>query len=129
MSKYSSKDLSLTVGGTEMVQHLLRIGNVKLAALLQESHTFGDAWFEALSTGIKKLEDLVLGGFYDDAATTGPDVKFNAVGTTVAIVITWGGSKTTSFSAVIESYERVPTKNQFTEYNVTLRPTGVVSEA
>lgn len=129
MAKYSSKDLTFTVGGTAMQNHLLRIGNVKVSALLAESHAFGDTWFEALSTGIKKMDDLSVGGFYDDTVTTGPDAVFSPIGTTVAIVITWGGSKTTSFSAIIESYERKPTKNEMTAFDVNLRPTGTVTEA
>lgn len=131
MAKYSSKDLTLTVGGTDMTQHLLRIGNLKISAILQESHTFGDAWFEAISTGIKKGDDIVLGGFYDDTAATGPDAIFggSAIGSTVAVVITWGGTKTSSFNAIIESYDRVPTKNQMHEFNANLRPTGTITEA
>jgi hypothetical protein len=129
VAKFSSKDLTFTVGGTAMQNYLLRIGNVKVKAILAESHAFGDTWFEAISTGIKQMEPLTVGGFYDDAATTGPDAVFSPIGTTVAIVITWGGSKTTSFSAIIEDYDRKPNRGGMTEWDSVLRPTGTVTEA
>jgi hypothetical protein len=104
---------------------------VKIAAILEESHPFGTTWFEALAVGIKRMEDLTLGGFYDDTATSGPDAKYGgaAIGTTVAVVITYGSTKTTSFNGIIADYERRLVRNQLHRYTVTLRPTGTVTEA
>lgn len=130
MAKYSSKDLSITVGGTDMSQHTRSIGGMKISKLLQESTSFGDAWFEALSTGIGKMDDLQIGGFWDDAAG-GPKAKYGVAqtGTTVAVVITLGSTNTISFSAIIQDYEARPAVNQVHEYMVTLKPTGTITEA
>ena len=48
---------------------------------------------------------------------------------TIAIVITWGGSRTSSFSAVLQSWTRTAVREGTTRYTATLVPTGAVSEA
>jgi len=129
MAKYGSDDLGITIGGTEMKNYIDTINDFAIEALLQEGTAFGDSWVEQLYTGIKKGSDLTLEGFYDDAATTGPDAKFIPIGTTVAVVITWGGSKTTSFSAIIKTYGRKPSRGELHRYSVTLSPTAAITEA
>ncbi len=129
MAKYGSDELGITAGGQEMKTHVDTIGGMDVEALLQEGHTFGDAWVEQLYSGIKRGTPLELAGFYDDTVTTGPDAVFNTVGTTIAMVITWGGTKTSTFSAVVSVYRRLPTRGETHRYSVTLIPTGAVTEA
>lgn len=128
MANYGSDDLSITVGGTELKNYIDSINDFSVEALLQEGTAFGDSWVEHLYTGIKQGNALTLEGFYDDAAS-GPDAKFNTLGTTVAIVITWGSTKTSSFSAVVQTYVRKPVRKELTRFTVTLMPTGAVTEA
>lgn len=129
MAKYGSDDLSITAGGTEMKNYIDTINGFEIEALTQEGTAFGDAWVEHLYTGIQEAKPLTLEGFYDDTATTGPDAKFNTLGTSVAFVITWGGSKTSSFTAIIKNYVRSPVRKELTRFSVTLLPTAAVTEA
>src|SRR5688572_31875270 len=101
---------------------------------MEESHAFGDSWFESLATGMKQMADVVLGGFYDDTATTGPDALFvttasgpSTSGTT--LIITYGSTKTTSVSTFIVKYRRTLALGKLHGFEVTLRPTGAVTEA
>lgn len=135
MATYSSKDLVIEFdnsGGTlqNMSQYVREINGVDVNAILQESHSFGDAWFEFLATGLKKMEKVTLKGFYDDTATTGPDAIFNAPGntTTRTLKLTWGGTKTTAVETIIESYRRIPTLNNITVFETVVQPTGAVTE-
>lgn len=131
MAKYSSKDFSITYGGTDMSQHVRTINGVEIEAILEEAHSFGDTWFEALSTGLKRMNDVEIGGFFDDTAVSGPDVKFgpSALGTAATLLLTWGGTKTTSVSAFAHKYTRIAQVGAETQYSAVLRPSGMVTEA
>lgn len=131
MATYGQSNLGITVGGTEMKTHIQTINGLEIEALTEESDTFGDSWIENLYVGIRRAQPLVLGGFYDDTATTGPDAKFGTavLGTTVAVVVTWGGTKTSTFSALVQKYKRTPVRGQLHKYEVTLLPSGAVTEA
>jgi len=139
MAKYGSGSLIVAVdnsGGSvvAMTQYITSINSVEVEALLEESHTFGDSFFETLASGVRRCSDLVLTGFFDDTSSTGPDAIFNSVASspsasTRTVTITWGGSKTTSFEALISKYSRTATRNELTKFEVTLTPTGTITEA
>lgn len=129
MATYGQSNLSFTVGGTEMKNYIISINAVEIQALTEQTDAFGDSWVENTYTGIKRLQPLTIGGVFDDTATTGPDAKFNTVGTTLACVITWGGTKTSTFSAIVTSYKRMASRGALTKYEVNLLPTGTDTEA
>lgn len=130
MAKYNSSNLTLTVGGHDITAYLLTIAAAKIIATIENAIHFGDVWDESIFAGVKKLDPIQLGGFFDDTATTGPDALLGSlqVGTTVTVVITWGGTKTTSFSAVISEYDRVAAVAKMTRFMATVTPTGAVTE-
>ncbi len=84
MAKYGSNSLIVAVDNSSgsavtMTSYITSINAVEVEAILTESHSFGDAWFEQLATGVRKASDLVLGGLFDDQGSTGPDAVFNDV--------------------------------------------------
>ena len=129
MTKYNSTNLDLSVGGQSMKAHILDDVTLAVEIGTEESTAFGDASASHISTGIKRAEPITVGGMYDDTAGTGPDVKFNVLGTTVAIIITWGGAKTSTFSAIVTKYQRIGKIGGMTRYVATLLPTGAITEA
>lgn len=141
MAKYGSPSLVIEFdnsGGTlvDITQHVLEINGVKISAILEESHSFGDAWFESLAVGLRKMAPVTIQGFYDDAASTGPDALFGLANfpsgpaaTTRTLRITWGSTKTTTVEMLIGDYERQATRGQIHRYAATLQPTGAVTEA
>ena len=129
MAKYSSKDLELTVGATSMKAHILDDVTLGIEVGTEEATAFGDEWEQHVSTGVKRGDPVTVGGYYDDTATTGPDAKLNTLGTTIAVVITWGGSKTSTFNAIVKRYERLAKVGEMTRYVSTLQPTGEITEA
>jgi hypothetical protein len=134
VAKYGSPSVVVSFGGTAITQHVQEINGVDIESLMEESHSFGDTWFESLATGMKKGSDVVLSGLYDDTATTGPDALFvtTAAGPSTAgtaLVITYGGSKTTTYSVFIVKYSRMLSRGKLHRYSVTLRPTGAITEA
>ena len=128
MAKYGSPDLAISVGGDNMEEYIHEIGELTKEAIIQEGHTFGDEWVKQYFTGVKQANEFTVSGFYDDTALTGPDAVFDNIGDTVEIIISWGGSKTTTFDAIIKSYGRAPSRGELTGYSCALVPTGVVQE-
>lgn len=139
MAKYGSDQLKVEIDGsdggslTDISQYVLGINGVTIEKLTEESHTFGDAWFEALQTGLKRMEDVDLDLFYDDTASTGPDAILNIASVTHAatrtLKITYGGTKTTTVETWITKYQRLPKRGELTKAKATLKPTGSVTEA
>jgi hypothetical protein len=117
-----------------MTQFTLEVNGIEIEAVLEESHSFGDSWFESLATGMRKLADIVKSGFYDDTATTGPDVIYNAVFSSPATAtrtqkFTYGSTKTSSVETLIFKYGRKLARARLHMYEVSLRPSGAVTEA
>lgn len=136
MANYSSKDFSVQIkdhGGTLRTiggAGLRSVGNIGVEAIIQESTAFGSAWATYLSTGIKKLAAIVIGGFYDDTAVSGLDVLFAGFegDLRTGTVFTYGSTKTSTVDTLVSKYERMPKINAETEVQVTLQPTGLVTE-
>ena len=134
MAKYGSKDLKIEVDNSsdtlvDLSQYITGINGVTVEAILEEGTAFGDTWVEQLFTGNKQTSAITLDGFYDDTASTGPDVILNALGSTRTLKVTWGSTKTTSVEAVITSYSRNPVRKELTKFQCVLTPTGTVTEA
>ena len=139
MAKYSSASAKVEfdlVGGTlqDMSAYVTDINGVDIESLTEESTPFTQAWQAHLPVGIFKVADIVIGGFYDDTATTGPDVVFNALSngpgaTSRTLKVTYGASKSTSVETWIVKMSRKLVRNGLTRFEVTLRPTGQTTEA
>ena len=129
MAQYGPDDFAITLGGHTFEEYVDTIDGLTIEAIIEDSNTFGDTWTEQLYSGLRRGQPVTIGGFYNDASNS-VSPKFNGnEGTTIAIVITWGGSRTSSFSAVLQSWTRTAVREGTTRYTATLVPTGAVSEA
>lgn len=132
---YGSNNIIISItdhGATPRIvtSYIRTINGLDVQAILVLGHTFGDTWEKSLYTNIRKAADVTFGGYYDDSATTSPNVLFSDFeGDTRAIIITWGNSHTSAFSGVLMSYKRLPVLNDLTKFESTFRPTGTVTEA
>lgn len=131
MAKYGSNALSLTIGGTEIKAYLRENVELEVEGASEDSTAFGDTWFKELTATLKRGLPFTVRGMYDDTAATGPDAKLGVatIGTEVAVVITWGGAKTSTFQALIKKYKRLASIGKLTAFESTLIPTGTVGEA
>ena len=138
MSKYGSDDVTIQVddsGGSlvDLSNYIDTINDLAISADTQETHAFGDSWLEHLATGLKRMDDVTLEGFYDDTASTGPHVVLNgdgaALGATRTLKVTIGGGKYVQCETIITKYTRKPNRGELTRFTAVLRPTGAVTEA
>lgn len=133
MAKYGQPDLVIevddTVAGTltDISADVDTINGADVEAITQQSDAFGDSWVTHLYVGVRRLQPITLEGFYDDAVGSGALI-LNAPGEVRSVKLTWGGSKTTSFEAIISKFNRTPARNELTRYMAELSPTGPVVE-
>lgn len=134
MAKYGSINFGFSFGGTDMTAHIQSVNGFDVESVTEDSQSFGDTWPEVLPTGNKRASDVEVEGLFDDAAG-GPSAIFLAALPTApstapsAVVMTWGGTKTSSYNAFCVKFTRIATRNQITRYRATIRPTGAVTEA
>lgn len=139
MANYGSNSLTFKIdladaGSLVNISNFVRsINGFEVERLLTESTAFGDSWVEHLQTGLRRGNDVEIGGYYDDtAAASGPE-GLNIAAVTHAVTrtveITWGGTKTSTFEVWIQKYSRKPSVGNLTEWSATLRPSGAVTEA
>lgn len=132
MAKYGSPDLKIEVanaGGTLVDLSAYIDDDIKLdiEGMMEELLAYSASWPTQVSTGVKKASDITLGGMFDDTATSGPHVILNAIGSTRSVKITWGGSNTSTFEAVIKTYSLKSSKGSMTRFEAVLTPTGAVA--
>ncbi len=132
MSKYGSPDVKIEVDNSsgalvDLSAYIDEDIALDIGATLEELLAFGATWGSQLSTGVKVASEITLGGMFDDTATTGPHVILNAVGATRSVKVTWGGSNTSNFEAVISKYSIKASKGAMTRFEATLVPTGAVT--
>jgi hypothetical protein len=116
----------------DLSQYIREVGGVNIEALTQESHAFGDAWVEHLYTGVRRVNEITLSGYYDDAAATGPHALFGQtsdIGAEREIEFDFGSSDIVHFDYLLASYNRMPVVGELTRFEATIRPTGAVTTA
>jgi len=138
VAKYGPSSVSLVLddsGGTarDLSQYLISLGGVKVTAGMVDSTGFGDSWAESLSTGMRSMDDLTIEAWYDDTANTTDavlgDVANGPADQQKTLVLTYGGSKTTTVEGWIVDYERVLDKDSLHIVRANFRPSGAATEA
>lgn len=133
MAKYSSADFQVwfdNTGGTpvDMSAYITDAGDMEKEIATEEITPFSAANEAHASSGVSSVKEIVLKGAYDDTATTGPHVIFNALGDTRTLKYVWGGAKTTSVETIIANYKRLPKVKNLVGFEVKLLATGAVTE-
>lgn len=139
MANYGSNSLTIEIdladgGALVNISNFVRTFNgLEVERVLQEGHGFGDSWFEHLQTGLRKANDITIGGYYDDtAAASGPEglnIASQTHAVTRTLKVTWGGTKTSTVEVWIQKYNRKGSVGNLTEWEALLRPSGAVTEA
>ena|ERR1700733_9203064 len=130
MANYASKDVSVEVNSVNMTAGITDAVATELAALCEDTTPYGVSWPNQTWSGLKEGTDIPLGGLYDSTPTTGTDAVFGGgLGSTVPVIITYGGTKTSSFNAIISKYKRSMSAKKLHRYTATLTITGAVTEA
>ena len=129
MAKFGPDDFTFTIDANSFEEHTDTFDGLAVEAIIEDSHTFGDTFVEQLYSGMRRGNPFTIEGFYDDVAN-GPDSLFAGnEGNTFAFILTWGSTKTSTFSALLATWTRNPQREGTTRYTATFNPTGVITEA
>ena len=138
MAKYGPSSVAITLddsGGTarNLSQYIISFGGIKINAGMVDSTGFGDSWKESLSTGVRSMDDISIEAWYDDTSNTTDavlgDVANGPADQQKTLVVTYGGSKTTTVEGWIVDYERVLDRDSLHVVRATFRPSGAATEA
>lgn len=130
--KHGSSEITVSYddgpGGTLrlITSYVLTMGAIKLTSNMQVSTAFGDTLEKMLPTGMSKIDQITLHGFFDDTATLGPHVVLIAPDTspqasTRSLVIVIGNSKTWSSEGYLVSYAVLGKVGTLTEFDAVLQ--------
>ena len=132
MAIRGSADVSFfLVGGFDILGYQTQIEDAH-EALLEESHTLGDAWREQSYVGVRQA-DFSQDGFYDDAVNANHDALSTGPG--VSRVLCYGpagtatGAPFTGYAGAMQiRYERIVSRAALHKARATYRGSGRVDE-
>lgn len=130
--KHGSSEITVSYddgpGGTPrtITSYVLTLGAIKLTSNMQASTAFGDSIEKMLPTGMSKIDQITIHGFWDDTATSGPHVVFLTPDTspqasTRTLAIVFGNSKTWTSEGYLVSYAVLGKTGNLTEFDAVLQ--------
>ena len=129
MAQFGPDDFAITIDANTFEEFVDTLDGLAIEAIIEDSHTFGDTFTEQLYSGLRRGQAFTIEGFYNDAANSVDALFAGNEGNTFAIVMTWGSTKTSTFSALLQTWTRTPVREGTTRYAATFMPTGVITEA
>jgi len=141
MAKRGSSDVSFEIqisdGGASSTgfasNYLTKIGDVVVNREAVDATGFGVVDETYIIGVMKKRDPLVISGFYDDTASTGPDAILNIGKITHtaprSTTLTFASGKTVTGTVWIEKYTRTLEVGNYHGYEASLRYTGTITEA
>lgn len=126
--KHNSSEVTISFNGQTMTSYGTQIDGFERDTKMVETTPFGATDATYVGSGVKRVKPVKITGFYDDTATTGPDAVFNTLSTFGTLIVGYGNSKQSSVSAGVMTYTRKPKVDDLTGYEVTLQPSGAVTE-
>lgn len=141
MAKHGSNEVSFEIqisdGGAASTgfasNYLTKIGDSVVNREAVDATPFGVVDETYIIGVMKKRDPLVISGFYDDTATTGPDAVLNIGKITHtaprSCTLTFSSGKTITGAVWIEKYTRTMEVGAYHGYEASLRYTGTITEA
>jgi hypothetical protein len=130
--KHGSSEITISYddgpGGTPrtITSFILTMGAIKLTSNMQANTPYGATVEAMLPTGVSKIDQITLHGYFDDTATTGPHVVFIAPDTspqaaTRTLAIVFGNVKTWTSEGFLVSYAVLGKAGNLTEFDAVLQ--------
>ena len=115
---YSGTPQTVTCG-------VLTLGAIKTNANMQAATTFCDTVEKQLATGMMKIDDVKLTGFFDDTATTGTHAVFSKINTgpqdaTRTLEVNFGNNNKFTAEGYVKDYAVIANQGNLTSFEATL---------
>lgn len=133
--KYGSSSIVIQYddgpGGTlrTITSYVNSIGGVKIEQLTEMTMPFGADHESHTPVGVQRVPDIVIEGWYDTTATTGPHVVFGdpddgPQDNTRTLTVTFGDNKSFTVETRLVDYEVIAQNGNLTRYRATVRQAG-----
>jgi len=128
--KHGSSEITISFDDSAGAPHVitcgvLTIGPVKINANMQAGTTFCDTVEKQLPTGMTKIDDVKLTGFFDDTPVSGSHVIFSKIDTnpqaaTRTLIVGFGNSNTWTAECYVKEYAVLANQGNLTSFEATL---------
>jgi hypothetical protein len=130
--KHGSSEITIAYddapGGTlrTITSFVLQLGAVKITSDMQPNTPFGATVEGMLPTGVSKIDQITIHGYWDDTAVSGPHVVFLTPDTspqaaTRTLQIVFGNARTWSSEGFLVSYAVLGKAGNLTEFEAVLQ--------
>jgi hypothetical protein len=130
--KHGSAEITIAYddapGGTlrTVTSFVLTMGAVKISSGMQANTPYGASVEGMLPTGVSKIDQITVRGFWDDTPTTGPHTVFltpdsSPQASTRTLQIGFGNSKLWSSEGFLVSYAVIGKAGNLTEFEAVLQ--------
>ena len=127
--RYGPADADVTYN-SQLLPDVTVISDITVEALMNEITPIGVGWETHAGVGVKRAPTITLEAPYaDDSNNLRDEVETVGLGNAATLLIAFGGSKTVSVSAIVQSITRNISRGNLTVFRAVLQPTGVVTEA
>lgn len=128
MARYGPADVAVTYSA-QAIADCTVMSSVETLARMQEITPFGSAWETHAPTGVKAMAPITLSAPYTDDQNLLRDKADDVgLGGTATLLLGFGGTKTASVSTILTSTKRNVQRGSLTMFEMTLQPTGTVTE-
>lgn len=137
MAKFGSSTIAVTYddgpGGTPrtVTPYINSIGGIKLEQINEMTMPFGQAYESHTPVGVQRMPDVVVEGWFDNTATTGPHVVFGtpddspADATRSFTFSPNSGTQLFSVETRLVDYEVIANNGQLSRFRATIRQAGL----
>jgi hypothetical protein len=129
MAKYTGLNFKLTWNAVDITSMVVGAITFSRDGVVEDTTPYGVADQQQTYAGMNKMPDITIEALYDDTVTTGSDAVFNNVGVSHPLVYTWGGTKTSTLSGIIKSYQRIGGVGKVLRIKAVIAQVGPVTEA
>jgi hypothetical protein len=129
MAKYGSPHVPyILIDGYDVKSDVTEINDLGIEAVLEETHTLGDSWFESTHVGLRKAT-FSQTGFYDDSAGHVNALTADNTGTQRVVVVGLSPTKSVGMAGAFGAkYTRLVDRGKLHKFKVVYTVTGAVEE-
>lgn len=125
-------ELDVTVGGAlgDISAYVTELGSWTKEALVEELTAVGDSTDRWAAVGFTQKAPIELTGPYDDTAAKLVAICRANLGNTLTLQLTFDlgtAQDVETVECIVQKIERTPARKAFTQFKVTLQPTGAIS--
>lgn len=137
MPKFGSSTAVVTYddapGGTPrtVTSYITSLGGIKLEQINEMTMPFGQNYESNTPVGVQRMPDVVVEGYFDTTATSGPHIVFGTpdddpADTTRTFTFSPNsGTSTFTVETRLVDYEVIPSNGALTKYRATIRQAGL----